>query len=292
MEMDLHVISRFSNPPDSENLWCAMKFSIINSPLILLSVFLLLAGQSKLIAQQNPSFSDDMNHLGKTTSELFSRTFSPDEQAINTTLLALLASGTAGLADETIREFWKRSQSPFLDGLFASDEYYGNHYTLIPVAGIYTYGLMADDPATQRFGLKLMTASTLSIFYNVIIKTAIGRSRPFRDKGSTDFTPFSFSFEQTSFPSGHTTFTFAIAAVMEQEFNSPGITAAGYTAAVLTALARMYHDVHWFSDTVFGAVIGYYIGKFAAEELDRLSKKDALPGYSSKPFFTITIPLR
>lgn len=269
-----------------------MRSSFFNSLLILLFVFLLLAGPLTLHAQQNPRFSDDINHLGKTASELFSRTFSPDKEAVTTTLLSLIASGTAGLADETVRDFWKQNQSPFLDGLFFTDEYYGNHYTMIPIAGIYTYGLWADDDAAKQTGLKLLTASTLSILYNMIIKTAAGRSRPFNEKGNHDFNPFSFSFEQTSFPSGHTTFTFAIAAVLEQEYRSAGITAAAYTAAVMTAMARMYHDVHWFSDTVFGAVIGYYIGKFAVEELDRLDTKNLSTGYTSKPFFTITIPLR
>lgn len=255
-------------------------------------VFLLQAAEFNLHAQQPPQFSDDVKNAGKTASELFDRTFSPDKEALQITLLSLLAAGGASFADETVREFWKNSKSPFLDKFFSFDEFYGNHFTMIPLAGIYTYGLSAKDQASQRVGLKLMTASFLSICYNVIIKTSAGRSRPFRDKGYSDFNPFSFSFEQTSFPSGHTTFTFAIAAVLEQEYRSAGITAAAYTAAVLTAMARMYHDVHWLSDTVFGAVIGYYIGKFAAEELDRLQKKEIVPGSASRPFFSVTIPLR
>lgn len=269
-----------------------MRFSIYNSPLVLLLVLLMLAGLSNLHAQQDPRFSDDMKHAGRTASELFSRTIRPDNEAVKTTLFSLLASGGASFADETVRDFWKNSKTPFWDTFFSFDEYYGNHYTMIPLAGIYTYGLLADDPASKRIGLKLMTASLLSVFYNAAIKTSVGRSRPYSQKGNCDFNPFSFNFEQTSFPSGHTTFTFAIAAVLEQEFHSTGITAAAYTAAVMTAFARMYNDVHWFSDTVFGAVIGYYIGKFAAEELDRLERNDSPSESVLKPVFTITIPLR
>jgi membrane-associated phospholipid phosphatase len=35
-----------------------------------------------------------------------------------------------------------------------------------------------------------------------------------------------------------------------------------YSAAVLVGFARIYHNAHWFSDTVLGAAIGYFVGRF------------------------------
>jgi membrane-associated phospholipid phosphatase len=93
------------------------------------------------------------------------------------------------------------------------------------------------------------------------MKGIIGRSRPFLGDGPRRFTPFQFHEEATSLPSGHTTAAFAISSVLSERIKNPYATVGLYSLATLTAVARVYEDEHWFSDTVFAAAIGTVLGE-------------------------------
>lgn len=62
----------------------------------------------------------------------------------------------------------------------------------------------------------------------------------------------------TSFPSGHTADAFMGAEILRREYGKkyPGIALAGYTAATVTGLMRIYNNRHWASDVLAGAGIG------------------------------------
>ncbi len=61
----------------------------------------------------------------------------------------------------------------------------------------------------------------------------------------------------SSFPSGHTSFTFTLAEVLHQEFkDKPLVYIAGYTVAITVGAMRMLNNRHWFSDVMVGAGIG------------------------------------
>jgi len=244
-----------------------------------------------LYAQPAPSFSDEMSDAGKTFSGLWNETFSPGKTGIQNYLIYTAATTGAFFLDEQVRIFAKANQSELADILFSTDAFYGEGYTYIPLLALYGYGIAAGNRDIRNLGLKLTTASFFALFYNMSLKSLIGRSRPFLNEGNASFDPLSFAFENTSFPSGHTTFTFAIAAVVDQETNSVPLEALFYTAAVWTAMARIYHDVHWFSDTVAGAAIGYFAARWAAQELDRLQNNRQLRDSPPAPIIHITIPL-
>ena len=61
-----------------------------------------------------------------------------------------------------------------------------------------------------------------------------------------------------SFPSGHATFYFAIAAVVSRYY--PKASIIFYLAALNLSVARVQAGVHWPSDVLGGAVIGIAIG--------------------------------
>ncbi len=86
---------------------------------------------------------------------------------------------------------------------------------------------------------------TMGITYG--LKYATNKTRP---NGSTH-----------SFPSGHTTFAFANATVLYNEFNktSPVLAYSGYAFAITTGTFRMINNKHWFSDVLVGAGIGILV---------------------------------
>jgi membrane-associated phospholipid phosphatase len=65
--------------------------------------------------------------------------------------------------------------------------------------------------------------------------------------------------EPYSFPSSHTGTCILGAELLHAELkeNYPALSSSGYVLAVITALLRMYHNKHWFSDVVSGALLGF-----------------------------------
>lgn len=258
---------------------------------MIINLFPVMTASGALYAQQSPSFSDEMSDAGKTFTGLWKETLSPGRTGMQNYLFYTAATTGAFFLDEQVRDFAKANQSKLADMLFSTDAFYGEGYTYIPLLALYGYGIAANNRDIRNLGLKLTAASTFALFYNMSLKSLIGRSRPFLNQGNASFNPLSFAFENTSFPSGHTTFTFAIAAVVDHATNSLPLEALFYSAAVWTAMARIYHDVHWFSDTVAGAAIGYFAARWAARELDRLQNNRQLQNAPPAPIIYITIPL-
>jgi membrane-associated phospholipid phosphatase len=69
----------------------------------------------------------------------------------------------------------------------------------------------------------------------------------------------------SSFPSGHTSASFAGAEMLYQEFKhtSKFIGYTGYAVATATGILRMYNNKHWLGDVIAGAGFGILSTKFA-----------------------------
>lgn len=83
-----------------------------------------------------------------------------------------------------------------------------------------------------------------------------------------------------SFPSGHTAFAFASAAILDAEYGAeyPWLSLMGYTAATVTGVARILNNRHWATDVVTGAGVGLgsaWIGYYLS---DLIFKKERPQG--------------
>jgi membrane-associated phospholipid phosphatase len=116
------------------------------------------------------------------------------------------------------------------------------------------------------------------------MKVTIGRKRPNETENNLIFNPFSFDFNNTAFPSGHTTLAFAYSTVMANEIDNLVWKIFWYSAATLVGAARIYNNVHWFSDTVMGGAIGYFIGDFVNKH------RTNQPPQKSPNIIFVTIP--
>jgi membrane-associated phospholipid phosphatase len=112
--------------------------------------------------------------------------------------------------------------------------------------GTYLVGRASHNARIATLGGELVRAQIVTGVLTEGIKLAVRRTRP---DGS-----------HLSFPSGHTSATFATATVLQREFGwKVGVPA--YAAATAVAVSRMTENKHYASDVAFGAAIGLVAGR-------------------------------
>ena len=88
------------------------------------------------------------------------------------------------------------------------------------------------------------------------VKQLFGRVRPIASDEHTVFLGPSLRDASYSFPSGHATAAFALAALMASYY--PRWRYVFLAAALAVALARVQIDRHFFGDVLAGGVLGWY----------------------------------
>lgn len=124
----------------------------------------------------------------------------------------------------------------------------------------------------RRQGMVLFTAFFFCVLGgNLLLKPLVGRTRPYDlVKG---FQLLVEPLRDFSFPSGHTMISFACAAVFwryRERFQ--GWSAVLLLAAVLIAFSRLYLYVHFPTDVMCGALLGWLFGQLAAWTVERKRK--------------------
>lgn len=98
-----------------------------------------------------------------------------------------------------------------------------------------------------------------------IIRFLVQRPRPFVDNHVNFLLPQSI---ESSFPSGHAAFYFAIATVVYLHNKKLGILF--FAGSILMGVARVFGGVHWPSDILTGAAVGIFSGWFMFQLSKRL----------------------
>jgi membrane-associated phospholipid phosphatase len=163
--------------------------------------------------------------------------------------------GLATLADESLRDNLQAHRSSGKDDVARFFRRMGQPEVFGAVGlGTIAVGLIAGNDkvrlAGERISAGLLTAATITSG----LKLAVGRHRP----GATPTDAFTFDpfSSNDSWPSGHTTMAFALAASVSDELHSTPVTIGLYSAASLTAWSRLNDDRHWLSDVVMGSLVG------------------------------------
>ena len=183
-------------------------------------------------------------------------------------------TGIVFLADEPFNDFWQHDiRNNGTDEAASIFQSFGDTKWILPAlpsffaaGGLVRYGFgdVEEGGRMQETALLAAEAFILSAGITEGIKSLAGRERP---NNTDDHTLFEGLGGTKSFPSGHSTHAWALAAVVASEYqHSPAIQIGAYTLAALTSLSRINDNKHWASDVVFGGAIGYFVGKFVYEE--------------------------
>lgn len=173
-----------------------------------------------------------------------------------------ILGGTALLytQDQRIQAWVQENRTPTTDRVASFAKPFGDFSQMaIPLAGIYIYGLIADDRAELAARDTFETMITAGVVTQ-LLKLITQRPRPSRVEEGDE--AFGFFRAGSSFPSGHAAVAFSIATVFASYYDHTGfIPPLAYTMATLTAWSRVNDNAHWASDVFFGAFVGYFAGK-------------------------------
>jgi len=115
------------------------------------------------------------------------------------------------------------------------------------VAVLFATGRATEGPRYRAMTYDWMQAFLINAGYTTLLKEVIHRERP---NGEDDL----------SFPSGHASNAFTLAAVAERHYGwKAGVPA--YTLASLVAVSRLQRNKHYLSDVMAGATLGYIVGR-------------------------------
>lgn len=161
--------------------------------------------------------------------------------------------------DKTLLEFFSTGiKNDFFDILMPFVSFINNHGEVWIALSIVL--MMSKNTTVRRLGITTLIALALgAILGDQVLKNIIGRQRPIGSE-------FNFNFivdipKSYSFPSGHTTSSFAV-------FGAFLFSKARYKywvllLASLIAFSRMYLHVHYPSDILGGIILGLICGRIA-----------------------------
>lgn len=256
-----------------------------------LAILLIVLISSIIYPQIEESAEKDFRKFFEVGGDVFTapKDFESDDWIKLSASIGL--SGLAMLVDEDVKEFSQSHKTEFLNTIFKIDDYYHSELMAASIVALYTYALIDKNNKVRNLSLRLAEATVYGSLINMSIKFVGGRSRPFYTESAFDFNPFKMNFEQTSFPSGHSTLAFAYSSVMAKEYNNFFWKFGWYSIAVMTAYARVYNNEHWFSDIIFGSAIGLFVGEFVNDH--KTNQKSTLtnePIIPPPPIISFSIP--
>jgi membrane-associated phospholipid phosphatase len=153
------------------------------------------------------------------------------------------AAAVSSVWDDEVRSSVKPGQLNWSSSLETAG---GPIYSTVFVVGMFAGGRFAHG-RFRAATYDMLEASLVNLGYTEALKVAVGRERPNQQ-------------DNKSFPSGHTSNAFALAAVAERHYGwKLGVPA--YLLAGLVGASRLNEDKHWLSDVMAGATLGYVVGR-------------------------------
>lgn len=119
-------------------------------------------------------------------------------------------------------------------------------------------GLKSKGTAKQQV-LNFLIAEAILNTIMLPVKKAVNRKRP---NGNL-----------RSFPSGHAATGFLSSQILFEELkgSNRALSYSGYAISSVTCSLRLYHNKHWFSDVITGALLGVLSAKLSGKIVNRIT---------------------
>ena len=164
-------------------------------------------------------------------------------------ILLIVLSFFSFFVDKHAFGFVEKIKNPFFDALFGYITNFGNIFVVL----ILVTSLFLWQERKKEWIPTLWISYGAAIIVSFLIKISVQRPRPF----FKNFYPL-INLPDYAFPSMHAVAAFAAIPVLDREF--PKLKWFWILFALLILFSRVYLRVHYLSDVIFGALIGYAIG--------------------------------
>ncbi len=180
-----------------------------------------------------------------------------------------LTASSIFLFDKPVYQFIQNNQSESVHHFLGLMEPAGNLYPALAVVGFSLHGLLKKDNYNLETALMITESYLINGIIVQLVKNTAGRSRP-EDWRGPDPLRWEGPLKSNSFYSGHTSSAFSAASVIAYRYRETRwVPLVAYGIATLGGLQRLYHNEHWLSDTLFGAMTGTAIGLFIAKNHEK-----------------------
>lgn len=184
------------------------------------------------------------------TPNFFQQTLTDFRNLSSKSTLAWLAIGTiasTAVHPSDLRFTREVSSTPAMEQLRAGNIIGGKEFQFGASVAALAIGKMSGNSRVSDVAGKVLRAQIVAQTVTGVMKQAAQRQRP---DGS----------DMRSFPSGHTSVSFASATVLQRELGWK-VGAPAYAVASYVAMARVEKQKHFLSDVAFGAAIGILAGR-------------------------------
>lgn len=172
---------------------------------------------------------------------------------------SLAVVGAMALLDKNTRNYFDNHKTATSDRLATNFQPFGRQYAAYVIGGYLLAGDLFHKPKAKAIAVDGLTTTVIAAGLIVpALKLIAGRSRPRADLGAHDFHPFTGGY---SFPSGHATAAFSVAATIATHYHALWVKGLSYGIASMVAYARMEKDAHYLSDVTAGAMIGIGVAR-------------------------------
>jgi membrane-associated phospholipid phosphatase len=182
-------------------------------------------------------------------------------------------AATYGLVESGVDWRWYRNakEHPWISNTGRISVVAGPIVSVLVPLGLYLYGRSERDIGMQITGLALGQAAIDAAVITSVLKAFTGRVGPQHNLGLNDYSKdFRFGFLRggiyQGWPSSHTATAFAMATALIGLYpDNTAIKIGGLTYATLIGVG-VSTNIHWLSDFVAGALIGYAIGTIVGND--------------------------
>jgi hypothetical protein len=152
--------------------------------------------------------------------------------------------------DQSVRNYTAEHPNRWGEGTQTIGKFGQVEYQLPVIAAAYAFTVYTQNDKQHAMMTSLLSAYTITGLSDLVIKGIADTSRP------TD----AWNGGKYGFPSYHTSSMFAISAVLDS-YEGPWVGVPMYVLSGLVGWSRIDMRDHDLSDVVFGAALGYVIGK-------------------------------